>query len=240
MVNSENKKNFSNRFCLVSFMNSKILVNCSVWNYQYVEKFTQKFVQGCPQEFSHRFMYISSSSDHSLLTPNLPFKSDSEEVWGWVFFMSGVRTLLFSKDWWKFIQIHQYHTMALIFHPGGPKHTFWHTNIYKTSSVKKTSSHTDAPGKVTDIKANDLSHENVELTWVEPEDDGGYSSLTYVVDCSSNNGQTWSRCANTNTTDCVAQFLDNNKPYRFRVQAENIYGRGEGTEMTHTITKAGE
>ena len=28
--------------------------------------------------------------------------------------MSGVRMLHFLKDWWKFIQIHQYYTMALI------------------------------------------------------------------------------------------------------------------------------
>ena len=27
--------------------------------------------------------------------------------------MSGVRMLHFLKDWWKFIQIHQYYTMAL-------------------------------------------------------------------------------------------------------------------------------
>ena len=29
--------------------------------------------------------------------------------------MSGVRTLHFLKDWWKFIQIYQYYTMAMIF-----------------------------------------------------------------------------------------------------------------------------
>ena len=28
--------------------------------------------------------------------------------------MSGVRMLHFLKDWWKFIQIHQYYTMALL------------------------------------------------------------------------------------------------------------------------------
>ena len=29
---------------------------------------------GCHQKVYHRFMYIAPSSDHSLLTPNLPFK----------------------------------------------------------------------------------------------------------------------------------------------------------------------
>ena len=33
-----------------------------------------------PQEFDHRFMYIAPSSDHSLLTLNLPFYSDSKEA----------------------------------------------------------------------------------------------------------------------------------------------------------------
>ena len=33
---------------------------------------------------------------------------DSKELWG-CFLMSGVRMLHFLKDWWKFIQIHQYY-----------------------------------------------------------------------------------------------------------------------------------
>ena len=37
---------------------------------------------------------------------------DSKEVLGSLL-MSGVRMLRFLKDWWKFIQIHQYYTMAL-------------------------------------------------------------------------------------------------------------------------------
>ena len=38
---------------------------------------------------------------------------DCKEVWG-CFLVSGVRMLHFLKDLWKFIQIHQYYTMALI------------------------------------------------------------------------------------------------------------------------------
>ena len=36
---------------------------------------------------------------------------NSKEVWG-CFLMSGVRMLHFLKDWWKFIQIHQYCTLC--------------------------------------------------------------------------------------------------------------------------------
>ena len=55
-------------------MNSKSLVNCFVWNHQYFEKFahTRQILRG--GAFYHRFMFIAPSSDHSLLTLNLPFK----------------------------------------------------------------------------------------------------------------------------------------------------------------------
>ena len=56
-------------------------------------------------------MYIAPSSDHELLKLNLPLIY-SKEVLG-CFLMSGVRMLYFLKDWWKFIQIHQYYIMAL-------------------------------------------------------------------------------------------------------------------------------
>ena len=37
-----------------------------------LHKLKQTFA-GCPQEFYYRFMYIAPSSDHSMLTPHLPF-----------------------------------------------------------------------------------------------------------------------------------------------------------------------
>ena len=59
------------------------------------------------REFYHKFMYmyIAPSSDCSLLTLSLPFKV----ILRWF-----VVAALF-KDWWKYIQIHQYYTMALTF-----------------------------------------------------------------------------------------------------------------------------
>ena len=46
------------------------------------------------------------------------FSSDSNEVWG-CFMMSRVRMLNFSNNLWKFFQIYQYYTMALIPPPSG-------------------------------------------------------------------------------------------------------------------------
>ena len=69
---------------------------------------------GCPREFYHRFIYIAPSSTHSLLTLKLPLK----------WFKGGFR--LFTDVWgenaalfkrlMKFIQMHQYYTMALRCH----------------------------------------------------------------------------------------------------------------------------
>ena len=53
-------------------------------------------------------MYIAPSSGH------ISFLIDSKEVWG-CFLMSGERMQHFLKDKWKFIQIHQYYTLALMY-----------------------------------------------------------------------------------------------------------------------------
>ena len=67
---------------------------------------------GCPRKFYHRVMYIAPSSGH-IFPPLFAFAIDSNKVSG-CFLMSGVRILHFLKEWWNFIQIHQYYTMALI------------------------------------------------------------------------------------------------------------------------------
>ena len=65
---------------------------------------------GVPREFYHSFIYIVPSSDHSLLTLNMPFKVMLKRFE--VVFMFGVKMLHF----WRLINIHfinQYYTMAL-------------------------------------------------------------------------------------------------------------------------------
>ena len=54
-------------------------------------------------------MYIAPSSGHELLNLNLHFKLIQRRFEGF-FFRSEVRMQHFLKDWWKFIQIHQYYT----------------------------------------------------------------------------------------------------------------------------------
>ena len=57
--------------------------------------------------------YIAHSSGRSLMNLNLPFKS----ILRWfevVFWCLQWECCAFEKDWWKFIQIRKYYTMALI------------------------------------------------------------------------------------------------------------------------------
>ena len=85
------------------------------WNHPvFWENCIKLTFSGCPRKFFHRVMYIPPSSGHISLNFIMPFEVDSNEVWC-CFLMSGVRMLYtFLKDWWNFIQIHQYYTMALI------------------------------------------------------------------------------------------------------------------------------
>ena len=58
-------------------------------------------------------MYIAPSSGHISLNFNMPFKLILRRFQV-VFWYLEWELMLFSlKDWWKFIQIHQYYTMAL-------------------------------------------------------------------------------------------------------------------------------
>ena len=67
----------------------------------------------CPPKFYHRFMYIAPSSGGPLPNFNLPFKWILRrfEV---VFRCLECECCTFRINWWKFIQICQYYTMALI------------------------------------------------------------------------------------------------------------------------------
>ena len=116
-VGSTTFKDFSNGFCFIhSFMNSKSLVNCFVWN-QHFEKIAKKLHFGMPQEFYHRFMCIAPSSGCPLLNLNVLFKLILLEFWScfdvfWWHLEWECSTFL--EDWWKFIQIHQYYKYKLV------------------------------------------------------------------------------------------------------------------------------
>ena len=68
------------------------------------------FGGGLPKIFTIGFVYKAPSSGRSLLTHNLPSKSDSKEVWDCCL-MPSENAALF-KDWWTLI--HQYYVSRVL------------------------------------------------------------------------------------------------------------------------------
>ena len=112
MVNSDQK------FYLMAFVNRVLWILKALW---IVLSETLNILRNLQQEQQIRgegvlrilpSVYVHNSLQWSFIVdPQSSFQSDSKEVWG-SFLMSGVRMLHFSNDWWIFIQIHQYYTMA--------------------------------------------------------------------------------------------------------------------------------
>ena len=67
------KKKISIGFCWLSSIDSK-LKPCDLFCLKSLFWEICKKLLGCLQQFYHRFMYITPSSDHSLITLNLPVK----------------------------------------------------------------------------------------------------------------------------------------------------------------------
>ena len=102
-------------FIFISFI--KVLKPCELFCLKlaiYFEKYAKKNSPP-PENFTCRFVYIAPSNDNSLLTLKLTIKvkSNSKEVWS-CFVMVRSDHVTLSKDWWKFIHIHPYYTMALM------------------------------------------------------------------------------------------------------------------------------
>ena len=68
-------------FAYRSFMNSKSLVNCLVWNYnQYFEKFEGKKLGDAPENFT--IVYVHNSLYCSFIAnPQSALERDSKEMW---------------------------------------------------------------------------------------------------------------------------------------------------------------
>ena len=107
-------KTFSHRFCLnVAYMciYRVLWILKAFWTVlsetnNIMRNLQKKIFWGSPWKCYYRFMYIAPSSIHSLLALNLPFKGILRKFevfwcleWEW--------SMHFSKDLWKFIQIHQ-------------------------------------------------------------------------------------------------------------------------------------
>lgn len=98
----------------------------------------------------------------------------------------------------------------------------------------------DAPGAPTDPKIESVSGESVGLTWTPPEDDGGSFISNYLVEKLDPDTGKWTRAATSRVPRCTVENLLPNKPYQFRILAQNVHGSGEPSEPTKTVQTTGK
>jgi hypothetical protein len=81
---------------------------------------------------------------------------------------------------------------------------------------------------------------SAELTWTAPSDDGGSVITDYVIQYSTNDGNTWQDVDDTVTTatSVLISSLTGGQTYRFRVIPINLAGRGAPSDASEPITAA--
>ena len=96
----------------------------------------------------------------------------------------------------------------------------------------------DKPNKPKNLTVKLLDVGEVELTWDEPEDDGGSPLTGYCVEkCEERRAASWDEVCVMSFEErkaLVTKLIDGAK-YRFRVSAENKYGRSEPCESTEPL-----
>ncbi len=96
----------------------------------------------------------------------------------------------------------------------------------------------DKPSKPKNLIVKLLDIGECELTWEEPEDDGGSPLTSYCIEkCEERRAASWDEVCVTSFEErkgIVNRLIDGAK-YRFRVSAENKYGRSEPCETTEPL-----
>lgn len=116
------------------------------------------------------------------------------------------------------------------------------TNYSKFSNVLTIDSRT-VPSSPINITATSIGNNSVRVRWNEPLNDGGYDTLGYVAQYSTDNGLTWFSKAYSGVGPILPEFINTvtfdalipNNYYIFRVIATNDKGSSVPSQATKAI-----
>ena len=98
----------------------------------------------------------------------------------------------------------------------------------------------DVPGAPRDAQVDSVFDDSATLSWRPPEEDGGSYVTNYIIEKLDPDLGRWVKAATSRFPRCTVENLSPNKQYQFRILAENIFGPGEPSEPTKTVTTSGK
>ncbi|GIY64293.1 twitchin [Caerostris darwini] len=116
----------------------------------------------------------------------------------------------------------------------GPYRLFAENELGTDSAIIKIKI-SDRPDKPRDVKADRATDDSVVLSWKAPAWDGGCAIHNYIIERQESPMTSWIRCGNTRLTLHQVTGLNPNKEYRFRVYAENMFGRSDPSDASAPV-----